>query len=109
MYPLLDLKYSSCFNNSKYTRDNYIIYVAVLQANSNSKNALLFGKFIHLLRTIHVETSLRGGAAKKKTGQVRKDAKKEEEQGQAIEMLCTEMLAPQDHLLKKINAVGFTR
>lgn len=35
--------------------------------------------------------------------------KKEEEQRQAIEMLCTDMLVPQEHLLRKIDAaVDFT-
>ena len=35
--------------------------------------------------------------------------KKEMEQRQAIEMLCTDMLVPQDHLLRKIDkAVGFS-
>ncbi len=29
---------------------------------------------------------------------------KEQEQRQAIEMLCTDMLVPQDHLLRKIDA-----
>lgn len=30
--------------------------------------------------------------------------KKEEEQRQAIEMLCTDMVVPKDHLLRKIDA-----
>ena len=30
--------------------------------------------------------------------------KKEAEQRQAIEMLCTDMLVPQEHLLRKIDA-----
>ena len=35
--------------------------------------------------------------------------KKETEQRQAIEMLCTDMLVPQEHLLRKIDAaVDFT-
>ncbi|MBR2925289.1 MAG: hypothetical protein IKC28_09710 [Clostridia bacterium] len=35
--------------------------------------------------------------------------KKEMEQHQAIEMLCTDMLVPKDHLLRKIDAaVDFT-
>ena len=35
--------------------------------------------------------------------------KKEMEQRQAIEMLCTDMLVPKDHLLRKIDAaVDFT-
>ena len=35
--------------------------------------------------------------------------KKEIEQRQAIEMMCTDMLVPQDHLLRKIDkAVDFT-
>lgn len=29
---------------------------------------------------------------------------KEQEQRQAIEMLCTDMLVPQDHLLRKVDA-----
>ena len=36
--------------------------------------------------------------------------KKEIEQRQAIEMVCTDMLVPQDHLLRKIDkAVDFSR
>ena len=36
--------------------------------------------------------------------------KRETEQRQAIEMLCVDMLVPQDHLLRKIDAaVDFTR
>ena len=35
---------------------------------------------------------------------VMKMLKKEAEQRQAIEMLCTDMLVPQDHLLRKIDA-----
>ena len=36
--------------------------------------------------------------------------KKEAEQRQAIEMLCTDMLVPQEHLLRKIDAaVDFTQ
>ena len=36
--------------------------------------------------------------------------KKETEQQQAIEMVCTDMLAPKEHLLRKIDAaVDFTR
>ena len=35
--------------------------------------------------------------------------KRETEQRQAIEMLCTDMLTPKDHLLRKIDAaVDFT-
>ena len=35
--------------------------------------------------------------------------KREQEQRQAIEMLCVDMLAPKDHLLRKIDAaVDFT-
>ena len=35
--------------------------------------------------------------------------KRETEQRQAIEMLCTDMLTPRDHLLRKIDAaVDFT-
>ena len=35
--------------------------------------------------------------------------KKETERRQAIEMLCTDMLVPKDHLLRKIDAaVDFT-
>ena len=35
--------------------------------------------------------------------------KKEAEQRQTIEMLCTDMLVPKDHLLRKIDAaVDFT-
>lgn len=36
--------------------------------------------------------------------QVMKMLTKEQEQRQAIEMLCTDMLVPQDHLLRKIDA-----
>lgn len=40
---------------------------------------------------------------------VMKMLKKETEQRQAIEMLCTDMLVPQEHLLRKIDAaVDFT-
>ena len=36
--------------------------------------------------------------------------KKETEQRQVIEMLCTDMLVPKEHLLRKIDAaVDFTR
>ena len=36
--------------------------------------------------------------------------KKEAEQRQAIEMLCTDMLVPREHLLRKIDAaVNFAR
>ena len=36
--------------------------------------------------------------------------KRETEQRQAIEMLCVDLLVPQDHLLRKIDAaVDFTR
>ena len=41
---------------------------------------------------------------------VMKMLKKETEQRQAIEMLCTDMLVPKEHLLRKIDAaVDFTR
>ncbi len=36
--------------------------------------------------------------------------KKEAEQQQAVEMLCTDMLVPKEHLLRKIDAaVNFAR
>ena len=36
--------------------------------------------------------------------------KKEIKQRQAVEMVCTDMLVPKDHLLRKIDAaVDFTR
>ena len=36
--------------------------------------------------------------------------KKEAEQRQAVEMLCTDMLVPREHLLRKIDAaVNFAR
>ena len=36
--------------------------------------------------------------------------KKEIKQRQAVEMICTDMLVPKDHLLRKIDAaVDFTR
>ena len=42
--------------------------------------------------------------------QVMKKLKKETEQRQAIEMLCTDMLVPKGHVLRKIDAaVNFTR
>ena len=60
------------------------------------------------------QTAVRPGLSKKVTraaffwfaerGRRGKALKKEEEQRQAIEMLCTDMLVPQDHLLRKIDA-----
>ena len=41
---------------------------------------------------------------------MKKMLKRETEQRQAIEMLCVDMLLPEDHLLRKIDAaVDFTR